>query len=411
MHKLVATLAVLLLVAGASAGVSADSNRLDGHRILLDAGAAARAGLAIRQDFANGRASAHVTDAQLTALSRRGIAFERIPIRSVEAPPAGKGKTGASARTLPPTQVPYGVKMIYGEPGLTTAEISGGQGIVVAVLDTGSVSHADFTRSDGTQVITGCVDFSQKRSPQVENTCKDGNGHGTHVTGTIAAAGGADGLGIFGVAPDASVYSYKVLSDRGTGYADDIARAIRLAADRGAQIINLSLGAASSSAIEQEAIRYAADKGVLVIGSAGNRGPEADTMSYPGALADVVAVAALNPDEVVASFSSRGISDGDDLLISEREVEAAAPGRLITSTYRDGGYYTMSGTSMAAPHIAGLAALRWQGSAGATRTWLNTAARDITAAEQINQAGPGYDIASGYGLPQVRSHSEADWTE
>lgn len=412
MRKPLAALAALLLAASLSAGVSATSNQPDGHRILLEKGAAARTGLAVRHEFGNGRASAHVTDAQLAALSRQGVAFELLPVRTVDAKAESKGRPGSTtSRALPSTQVPYGVKMVYGDPALTPAGVSGGRGVTVAVLDTGSVGHADFTRRDGSRVITGCVDFTQKRSPQVENACADGNGHGTHVTGTIAAAGGADGRGIYGVAPEASIYSYKVLSDRGSGYADDIARAIRLAADRGAQIINLSLGAATFSSIEQEAVSYAVSRGVLVVGSAGNRGPELDTMSYPGAFPQVVAVAAVGPDEVVTSFSSRGITDGNDSVISEREVEVSAPGRATISTYRDGAYYTMSGTSMAAPHIAGLAAREWRGSADATRTWLRSAARDLTRAEAVDLAGPGYDVASGYGLVQVRSLSQVRWSD
>ncbi|HEY3366072.1 MAG TPA: S8 family serine peptidase [Symbiobacteriaceae bacterium] len=409
MRKWFAGLAVLVLVLGfaMAAGAAPDDQ---GYRVALDAAGAAKAGLSVRHNLGSDRVSAHVSSGQKDMLDRMGIVYELVPVRTVDGQPATLGKPGGT-RAIPSTQVPYGIKMIYGNPSLAPAGISGGSGVTVAVLDTGSVNHVDFTRANGSKLITGCVDFSQTKKPQVEGTCTDGHGHGTHVTGTIAAAGGADGLGIFGVAPQASIFSYKVLNDRGSGYADDIANAIRVAADRGANIISMSLGSASGSSIELDAIRYANGKGVLVIAAAGNSGPNADTIGYPGAYKEVVAVAALNADEVVAYFSSRGLTDGNDATIVDREVEVAGPGRNTISTYKDGAYYTMSGTSMATPHMAGLAAKMWQGDAAKTRSWLVSQAKahDIVTAEQINNAGPGYDIASGYGLPQVQTLSQSLW--
>lgn len=411
MRKWFAGLAALLLVAGFSVQVSAGPGNSGEVRISMAREGAVRAGLAIRHELAKGRVSADVNGAQLAALQRQGIAYDLVPVRTVDATAqAGKGRPG-TGRTQPTSQVPYGVKMVYGNPSLTPGGIGGGEGIVVAVLDTGSVNHSDFTRADGSKVITGCVDLSQKKVDQVEGSCTDGHGHGTHVTGTIAAAGGQDGLGIWGVAPGASILSYKVLDNRGRGYADDVARGIMLAADRGANIISMSLGSSSASPDELDAIRYANSKGVLVIVAAGNSGPDANTISYPGAFAEAVAVAALNADETVAYFSSRGITDGDDSSIVDREVEVAGPGRNTLSTYKDGAYATMSGTSMATPHMAGLAAKMWQGSASATRSWLVSQAQqhDILHAEQIDNAGPGYDIAAGYGLPQVTPMSQPAW--
>ncbi len=425
MHKWIVALGAALLVFSGSFGARAAPAQGDGHRIVLSGKDAAAAGLKPRHKLMNGRVSAHVTDAQLTALERRGVVFERVPVRWVSAPPAdqptkpdkpgkgdGKGNKSKPGRSsLPPTQVPYGIKLIYGDPDLTAAQVNGGAGVTVAVLDTGTASHPDFTRADGTSVITDCVDFSQKKVAQVEGECKDDHGHGTHVTGIVAAAGGADGLGIFGVAPEANIFSYKVADRRGRVYADDVARAIRVAADRGADIITMSFGAPEPSVDEREAIRYAVSKGVLVIAAAGNRGPEADTIAYPAAFAEVVAVASLNPDETVSWFSSRGTTNGDDATIADREVEVAAPGRSVISTAADGGYVAMSGTSMATPHIAGLAAKMWQGSASRTRDWLvsRAAQHDIVTAEQADDADPGYDIASGYGLPQVQTAVQSLW--
>lgn len=405
MRKWLARLAVALLVLSMAGGAWAQD---EGQRIALKSSDALVHGVAVRYAFGN-QVTAHVNRGQIEALQQAGVEFESVPTATISAKGSGKPGTG---RALPSTQVPYGIKMIYGNPSLTTAGISGGSGVTVAVLDTGALTtHPDFTRADGSKVITDCVNFSNRSSNQIEGQCADGHGHGTHVTGTIAAAGGADGKGIFGVAPLASVFAYKVLSDRGSGYADDIANAIRVAADRGANIISMSLGGSSGSSLYLDAIRYANSKGVLVIAAAGNSGPDANTIGYPGGYKEVVGVAALNPDEVVAYFSSRGITDGNDNSIADREVEVAGPGRSTISTYKDGAYYTMSGTSMATPHIAGLAAKIWNGASN-TRSSLETRARahDITVAEQINNAGPGYDIAGGYGLPQVNTLSQSLWS-
>lgn len=412
-RKWAAILAGLVLALSMTASVSAEQGgNNDGVRILLTAADAKAQGLAIRNTF-GAKVTAHVPAAALEGLHKAGISFEVVPMAFVDAQgvaPAGK-PGGGGGRTTPSTQVPYGIKMIYGNSSLTTSGISGGAGVTVAVLDTGALTtHADFTRANGSQVFTGCVNFTDRKSNQIEGQCADGHGHGTHVSGTIAAAGGADGLGIFGVAPNANLFAYKVLNDQGSGYADDIANAIRVAADRGANIISMSLGGSSGSSLYLDAIRYANSKGVLVIAAAGNSGPNADTIGYPGGYKEVVAVASLNSDEVVSYYSSRGITDGNDNSIVDREVEVAGPGRSTISTYKDGAYYTMSGTSMATPHIAGLAAKIWNG-ASSTRSSLVTRAKahDITSAEQINNAGSGYDIASGYGLPQVTTLSQSLW--
>lgn len=412
-RKWIASLAAfVILVGGFAVRAGAAPAGSGDQRIMLRGDTARQEGLAVRHGLAGGKVSADVTAVQLTVLQRKGIVYEVVPVRTVDATTAAKGgKKPGSSRPVPTSQVPYGIKMIYGNAGLTPAGVSGGQGVTVAVLDTGSVDHADFTRADGSNVIIGCADFSQNKSPLIEGTCADGHGHGTHVTGTIAAAGGADGRGIYGVAPGTSILSYKVMNNQGRGYADDIAYAIQVAADRGANIITMSLGGSTPSSVELDAIRYANSKGVLVIAAAGNTGPNENTISFPGGFAEVVGVAALNPDEGVAYYSSRGITDGDDRSIVDREVEVAGPGTNVLSTYKDGAYATLSGTSMATPHITGLAAKMWQGSASRTRAWLQSAAKahDVTQAEQVNNAGTGYDIASGYGLPQVHTLVQPLW--
>jgi subtilisin len=408
-----AILSVLALVLSMTTSVWA-AGADDGVRIMLNASDATAQGIAARNIFGT-KVTAHVPQAALAGLTKAGIAYEMVPKAFIDAKgevaPAAKPPGGGGGRALPTTQVPYGIKMVYGNPSLTKAGISGGAGVTVAVLDTGALTtHPDFTRANGSKVFTGCVNFTDRKSNQVEGVCGDGHGHGTHVSGTVAAAGGADGLGIFGVAPNANLFAYKVLNDQGSGYADDIALAIRVAADRGANIISMSLGSSGGSSLYLDAIRYANSKGVLVIAAAGNSGPNADTIGYPGGYKEAVGVASLNNNEVVSYFSSRGLTDGNDNSIADREVEVAGPGRNTISTYKDGAYYTMSGTSMATPHIAGLAAKMWTNASG-TRSWLVNAAKnhDITSAEQINNAGAGYDIAAGYGLPQVNTMSQSLW--
>lgn len=289
---------------------------------------------------------------------------------------------------FPSDQTPWGIEKMYNDVSIVST--SGGAGLKVAVLDTGVYrNHVDLYRR-----VADCKDFSSPRSPMINGKCVDKNGHGTHVSGTILADGGEDGLGIYGVAPAASLFAYKVCGNSGYCWSDDIAFAIRKAADNGANIISMSLGSNSESSLIRDAITYAVGKGVLVVAAAGNDGPAIGSIDYPGANANAIAVAAIDSSENVTNWSSRGVNDGD-YVIEEREVEFAAPGLYVESTWKDGKYYTISGTSMATPHISGLAAKLWQGSASATRTYLQNLAKlhDIDAV--------GDDPASGFGLPQV----------
>ena len=130
----------------------------------------------------------------------------------------------------------------------------------------------------------------------------------------------------------------------------------------------------------------------MVVAAAGNDGPVDGSIDYPGANAKVIAVGAIDSDENVASWSSRGTNDGD-YIIEEREVELAAPGVFVESTYKDGCYTSMSGTSMATPHVAGLAAKLWQDNADDTRTYL----QNLAKLHDLHTVGD--DTATGFGLP------------
>lgn len=309
----------------------------------------------------------------------------------------------------PTEQTPWGIKAIYNNSSLTAT--SGGAGINIAVLDTGvNINHYDLTNT-----VEQCKNFTTA-TPIVNNSCNDANGHGTHVAGTALADGGSDGAGIYGVAPSADLWAYKVLGDDGSGYSDDIAAAIRHAADQAVStgtktVINMSLGSSASNSLITSAVNYAYNKGVLIIAAAGNSGPSQGSIGYPGALVDAVAVAALenrqqNGTYRVADFSSRGFSSTDgDYVIQQGDIEISAPGASIYSTWNNGGYNTISGTSMATPHVAGLAAKVWSQNPSWSHTQLRTNLQTRARAVDIkggSGAATGDDYASGFGFARVQ---------
>lgn len=347
--------------------------------------------LGVFHDFP-GAFSTALAPEQVTRLQMVGISVEPVPIYDlIGKPVCGDGMCqGNESKTCPEdcsgapnpdpgrtcspdNQFPWGIVRVNGG--------SGGAGVTVAVLDSGiKTDHPDLKDN-----ILGCVD-STKRG--IKKGCSDNNGHGTHVAGIIAANGSADGLGIYGVAPDASLLGIKVCRTTSC-WGDDIAEGIFYAADRQVNIVSMSLGGDLPDPFILQAIDYAVMNGVLVIAAAGNDGPGTGSIDYPAAYHRAVAVGAIDFNEAVPSFSSRGINDGD-YIIEENEIEFAAPGVSIESTYNDGCYIYMSGTSMATPYISGLATVLWQGDAMGTRNLLRNNAIDIWTV--------GDDAATGYGL-------------
>ncbi|MGB3652562.1 MAG: S8 family peptidase [Rivularia sp. (in: cyanobacteria)] len=235
-----------------------------------------------------------------------------------------------------------------------------GEGVVVAVLDTGvDYNHEDLKNNiwtnsgeianngrddDGNGYVD---DFYGWNFDGDNNNTIDVDGHGTHVSGTIA--GENNGFGVTGIAYDAQIMPVKVLDDFGSGSNTAVADGIYYAVDNGADVINLSLGGSFPSPGVEEAVKYASDRGITVVMAAGNSGGEMPL--YPASYADRygIAVGAIDEDKNLANFSNRA---GSDPL-----TYVTAPGVDIYSTLPDNKYESYSGTSMATPHIAGVVAL------------------------------------------------------
>ncbi|MED4117045.1 S8 family peptidase (plasmid) [Bacillus sp. PK9-021] len=171
----------------------------------------------------------------------------------------------------------------------------------------------------------------------------DGNGHGTHVAG-IAGALTENSLGIAGIAPSASIIPVRALDNSGNGTLSNIANAITYSTNAGAKVINLSLGSSQGSITLENAINYAWNQGVVIVAAAGNEA--SNTLTYPAAYQNVIAVASTDINDQKSDFSNYGTW-----------VEVSAPGSTILSTYTGSYYAYLSGTSMACPHVSGLAAL------------------------------------------------------
>ncbi|ALC91295.1 peptidase S8 [Bacillus sp. FJAT-18017] len=367
-----------------------------------------------RWDFGAEGFTTEVNEKQYQALLKnKNLKIEQVQevaLDSRENPAVKKDVAANAITSLPSDRTPWGIQAIYNDPYVTAT--SGGSGIKVAVLDTGVYTNHYDLRGQAEQ----CKDFTQTSSPIVNGTCTDRNGHGTHVAGTVLADGADDGYGVYGVAPQAKLWAYKVLTDSGSGYSDDIAGAIRHVADQATAtgskvVINMSLGSSGKDTMIASAVDYAYSKNVLVVAAAGNSGYAANTIGYPGALVNAVAVAALenvqqNGTYRVANFSSRGNPNTDgDYIIQEKDVEISAPGAAIESTWYDGNYNTISGTSMATPHVAGLAAKIWSSNLSYTNKTLRTELQRRAKLYDINGgygAATGDDYASGFGFARVK---------
>jgi subtilisin family serine protease len=254
-----------------------------------------------------------------------------------------------------------------------------GGGVTVAVIDTGVrgdhedlagalVKGADYVNDGGDGLI-------------------DPNGHGTHVAGIIVARA-SNGRGVAGGAPDARVMPIRVLDANGSGFSSDVVAGIYYAVDKGARVINLSLGGGPSTATE-DAINYAVSRGVVVVAAAGNGAQSGNVPVYPGAYANAIGVGSVESNKVRSSFSNYG-----------SYVDLVAPGGGILSTYSSnaGSYAYASGTSMATPYVAAAAALVL-----GINPKLNVAGVRAALEGAADDLGPaGWDPEYGHGLVDPR---------
>ncbi len=307
-------------------------------------------------------------------------------------------------RTVPSEQIPFGIRTTYGNDDLERP--SGGSGVTVAVVDTG----VDTDHPDLRERVTLCRDFTGETVKL--NSCTDAHGHGTHVAGTVAADGGDDDRGIYGVAPEAELYAFKACGDDGSCSADSLASAVRAAVDEDADVIVLSLGGRPEPRIEA-AVDYTTENDVVVVAAAGNSGPDIGSILYPAAQPNVISVGAVGyrdgervdaDNYRVPRFSARGV-EGPFSSETDGSLDVAAPGVDVLSPIPGEDYGTKTGTSMAAPHAAGLVAkiLSSPSSPETTeelRAELHDRAQryDVTEGEH---ARDGYDPAAGFGVPTV----------
>lgn len=268
--------------------------------------------------------------------------------------------------------LPWGVDRIDAE--VVHAAGNKGNGVKVAILDSGIAAHPDLAPA-------GAVNFAKGKG------AVDRCGHGTHVAGTVAALD--NDIGVIGVAPGVSLYAVKVLGNSCSGSYSSIIKGLEWAVKNGMRVANHSYGSAGDpGATVKAAFDNAYAKGLLSIAAAGNESGGA--VIYPAKYASVVAVSATASNDTLASFSSVG-----------PEVELAAPGKDVLSTYLSGGYATLSGTSMASPHGTGVAALLIASGSVTDTNGVNGIADEVRARLQqtATDLGPaGKDNSFGYGL-------------
>jgi Subtilisin-like serine proteases len=246
----------------------------------------------------------------------------------------------------------------------------GGSSVIIAIIDTG----VDYTHPDLGNYIAGGYDWVNN-----DDDPRDDHGHGTHCAG-IAAATINNTLGIAGISQSA-IMAEKVLDSDGSGTSSITAEAVRHAADNGADVISMSLGAAESTHIMEEACWYAWEKGCILVAASGNDG--ATRVSYPAAYDTVIAVGSVGKTGSRSTFSNYGTN-----------LDLVAPGESILSTTPGNAYSQKSGTSMACPHVSGVAALLLSHYPGMS----SLEVRDRLTETADDLGSPGKDTQYGYGL-------------
>jgi serine protease len=315
------------------------------------------------------------------------------------------------------------MRQINMEPAwdLTTGHSS----VIVAVVDTG-VAYEDYQES-GVPIgksgkFTGGTVFAMASDLYKTNFVpgydfvnddehpNDDEGHGTHVTGTIAQSTD-NGIGVAGVAFNTSIMPIKVLDSNGSGTYADIADGIYFAADNGAKIINMSLGGSIGSVTLENALAYAYNQGIIIVCASGNDG-SATTVSYPAAYdAYCIAVGATRWDEAVAYYSNGGSSidltaPGGDINVDQNS-DGYGDGVLQQTFDADPtnfGYWFYQGTSMAAPHVSGVAALLVAYGVATTPDEV----REALQATAMDRGAEGWDPEYGWGI--VNAYAALNYT-
>jgi subtilisin family serine protease len=332
-------------------------------------GAKADDGVIIEEDY---------TTNWIKGVSFQGTAFPTVGGIMGSLPKVQRGFANGAPRPLAFNEFTWGVKRVKAAGAWGTTKGKGQTGPVkVAVIDTGiKTGHKDLQG----QVVGG---YDAINDTEKDGSFEDDNGHGTHVAGTIGAK--YDGKGVVGVAPEVQLYGVKVLDANGSGSLSDVVRGIIWATNNNIQVANMSLGTSQPSEIMARAVRYAKARGMVIVAAAGNSGPGENgesSVGYPAAYPQTIAIGASDSDDKVAPFSSTG-----------PEVDFIAPGVDIVSSWPNGDYVSLSGTSMAAPHVTGLAALaiangaRGLGGPDGVMAALSKAASSIGL--EANQQGAG----------------------
>lgn len=230
----------------------------------------------------------------------------------------------------PAEVLPWGVDRINADLAWTTTK---GKTVKVGIVDTG----IDLRHPDLQDNIKGNVNTINPLK-----SGNDDNGHGTHVAGTAAAVDNT--IGVIGVGPEIYLYAVKVLNKSGSGWLSDIIESLQWCINNGMQVVNMSLGTYSEVQSFHDAIIVVFNKGIVLVAAAGNDG--VSTPLYPAAYEEVIAVGASDINNQIPLWSNWG-----------PQIDLTAPGVDIFSTYKGSSYKTLSGTSMATPHVAGTAAL------------------------------------------------------
>lgn len=308
------------------------------------------------------------------------MSFRLPPVKSAPAP-SRVTRSNPSGEVFNDPLIPaqYGIQITGTDKAWTVQ--TGSPDVIVAVLDSGiDGTHPEFQG----RLVPG-YDFSEKEPKPGGDV--DGYGHGTHVAGIIGAAAG-NGVGIAGVAPGCKLMSVRIFNNFGHATTGNTAAAVIWAVEHGAKVINASWGSILPGQAALDSYQYALDRDVVFVAAVGNSGKN-EPKSYPGASPGVIGVSGTTPSDTWASFSTWG-----------DWVSLAAPGEGILSTYpvaKGNGYRIMQGTSMAAPFVAGAAALVRSQYPHLTQAQVKERL-EKTAKDVVQK---GYDPYSGHGRVDV----------